>query len=218
MDADELRYETETRQTLKSGDSATETCGVKKTLVSVDADLCVWRETSEGDWNKNIVRFLLLQDDVLCEYDRSNQTFRAGPVSTGKFRTSSDLDERTHAFLCQPVLTPLLPIPVGFQWHVMSAEGHVDFMLESVRKVESTTILYIQRRGVFPLPGYYRNKAHFPQRFTVEREGITTFDLGRSLILEDQIRDTIRTETDDAKLNGMIIETYTKLLHSTTER
>ncbi len=131
-----------------------------------DADVCHWRETVDDS-------------TVLRIYDRSDQTLRTREITGHETRPESERDARIQAFLHVPILTPLLPIPLGFQWHVATDEGDfMDFALESVAEVGDMPVLFVRRQGRFQWDGV-----------TVERRGVTAYAPERSTILEDRTCD-----------------------------
>lgn len=149
-----------------------------------DADVCCWRETVGGS-------------TVFCIYDRSEQTFRTREIHCEKSEPEEEKAARVQAFLHQPILTPLLPIPLGFQWHVATEDGdYMDLTLDSETRLGDMPVLFIRRKGRFT-----------DQIGTVQREGITAYALERSVVLEDRTRDVL-VET------GLETRTVTKLIQS----
>ena len=129
---------------------------VVRNMVKCNSDVCIWRE---GD------RFSV--------YNRSEQTFRTRGLHDSIVFPEDINDAKNQAFLQIPVLTPLLPVPIGFHWHVHSNDGYMEFLLES----EDSGIVFVRRKGCVP------------DRF---REGITAISLERSIILEDRFHDVFK--------------------------
>lgn len=164
MPATELTFR---RQTIQNGNTVTE--HIVQCLAKCDADTCWWRET-------------VGESTVFRIYNRSEQTYRTREITDETASPENEREARIQAFVHQPILTPLLPIPLGFQWHVSTAEGdYMDFTLESETTIDDMPIVFVRRKGRFQLDGIG----------TVEREGITAFALERSTILEVRIRDVL---------------------------
>jgi hypothetical protein len=164
MPATELTFE---RTTCSGAEKKSET--IVRRLARCDSDVCCWRET-QGD------------SSVLQIYDRSNQTLRTREITDHEALPESERDARIQAFQHIPILPPLLPIPLGFQWHVATDEGDfMDFTLESETKIGDMPVLFVQRKGRFFVEG----------TGIVEREGITAFALERSVVLEDRVSDVV---------------------------
>ena len=121
-------------------------------------------------------------------------------------------DAGNQVFLRQPILTPLLPIPPEFFWHVQTDDGYMEFRLESKTVVGEMPILFIRRKGVFTLTGYYQNGIYYQSRFQIEREGITAYAQDRFTVLEDRTCDIV--SCDNENLNGIRIDNVTKLVQS----
>ncbi len=182
MPATELTYRQTARQIGDTEPVATDRLIVRR-MARCDSDVCSWREIS-GD------------STVFRIYDRSDQTLRTREITGHESRPESERDARIQAFLHVPILTPLLPIPLGFQWHVATDEGDfMDFTLESVAEVGDMPVLFVRRKGRFQLDGIGM----------VERSGITAYALERSTILEDQTCDVVA---------GLETQTVTKLVQS----
>lgn len=159
------------------------------------ADTFCWRETillteypsdkPEGEAGEGVmdgfVRTVLgnKQREKLCLYDRSNQTFRTRSITGESFGPESEEEARTEAVFNIPILTPLLPIPLGFQWHVETSTGHMEFQLESEATVGNMPVLIVRRRGRF---------SHGAMG-VIRREGVTAYAWQRSTVLEDRVRD-----------------------------
>ncbi len=182
MPATELTYRQTARQIGDAESVMTDRLIVRR-LARCDSDVCCWREIS-GD------------STVFRIYDRSDQTLRTREITGHESRPESERDARIQAFLHVPILTPLLPIPLGFQWHVATDEGDfMDFTLESAAEVGDMPVLFVRRQGRFSLDGIG----------TVERSGITAYALERSTILEDRTCDVVA---------GLETQTVTKLVQS----
>ena len=141
---------------------------VVRQMVSCDADACIWRE-SVGE------------DERLCTYNRSHQTFRAKRVLETIDFPEDDNEAKNEAFLRMPVLTPLLPIPIGFQWHVRSDNGFMEFTLDSEFVANDMKIVFIRRAGCF---------------LGRKRDGMTAIAVDRSVVLEDRYSDSFDDGTE----------------------
>ena len=188
----ELTYETLTEQKFPEHDVLRASSRIIRIPAKYDANWLLFREMTSKSAQNGIVRFSPDQSsEKLCEYNRFDQTFR---TISGKERwPEADADARKQAFLFQPVLTPLLPIPLGFRWHVEGEDGeYMDFVLESKSLANGTPVLFVRRRGRFSLDTYFKNGTLIRQKFSVDREGLTAISLQRSVILEDRTHDKIR--------------------------
>jgi hypothetical protein len=179
-----------------------------------NAEAFWWRETvladsddqstdgvTEGATDGLVPFFPTAREKHFCIYDRSTQTFRTREITGFDSVPVSVEEARIQAFLRQPILTPLLPIPMGFQWHVPSESGYMNFQLESETTVGGMSVLFIRRHGRFPLDGFG----------IIEREGVTAYALERSTVLEDRTRDRIAD-------SGTEVQTVTKLVKSMVRR
>lgn len=131
-----------------------------RTMGKCDSDVCVWR-----------------QEGLLHIYNRSEQTYRTREILGFTEIPEDENEARNNAFLHVPVLTPLLPIPLGFQWHVASENGYMNFTLDSLH--DDTAI--ISRNGIFS---------------GRERNGVTAIAVERSVILEDRYHDRFGDGTE----------------------
>lgn len=154
------------------------------------ADLFSWRETvrsvrgpSDGSGELDgLVRMLSGKEgEHLHIYDRSRQTFQTRGMTGKTARPESEPEARIQAMLRMPILTPLLPIPIGFRWHVEAENAHMEFVLESQENVGDMAVLFVRRRGRFS----------YDPAGTIHREGVTAYAPVRSVVLEDRIRDRI---------------------------
>lgn len=148
------------------------------------ADIFLWREIVQNISDDPVEQAA----ERFCIYNRSTQTFRTRNIIGNENWPESEEDARLQAMLHQPILTPLLPIPLGFQWHVAGETGYMDFQLESETKVADMTVLFIRRKG----------RLAMKEIGDMDREGMTAYALERSMILEDRICDHIastRTRT-----------------------
>jgi hypothetical protein len=168
---------------------------MKQSMEKCDADRCVWRQSilDSSDQKQEMIGLVPSQtEEILCEYNRSIQTFQANSIFD--FTTSPvDMEKaQVQAFLRLPILCPLLPVSLGFQWYIKSKHGYLNFQLESMSVVREMTIVFIRRKGFFSLDHFFQNGNIFSHRFQVKREGLTAYALERSIILEDRVHDTIR--------------------------
>jgi len=72
----------------------------------------------------------------------------------------------------QPILTPLLPIPIGFTWHVRNEEGYMELTLESVKNIEGMTILFVRRKGMIVFNTLYLSGRSRSCPYRIYREDI----------------------------------------------
>ncbi len=180
-----------------------------KRSMKFDADLFVWREKYVGDNDVEMIRYApCTENESLCEYDRSKQHLRMrSPLDH-----ANTTENRNEAYWALPILPPLLPIPLGFRWHVRHGDDTLDFMLESSIFVHDMEVLFIRRHGRFTLPGYFRDNRFIEQNIVVHREGISAYALDRSVVLEDRIRDRI-----DSGAERIELETAVKLIQSSAD-
>ncbi len=183
LPATELTYRRTTNVQKPGDDLQTTTQTIHRKPAKCNSDVCVWRESVDR------------AEEHFCIYNRSEQTFRRQGILEFTATPETETDARIQAFLHQPVLTPLLPIPVGFQWHIRADDGFLEFTLDSETTVEDMPVVMIRRNGRFSVGDR-----------TVERTGITAVARERSLILEDRTRDVF----DD----GTEIQTVFQLLES----
>ena len=188
-----LTYESTVERRMPDGSRTVQHHDIMRRLFHCDADSCTWRErVKEGE-------------ERFCTYNRSEQTFRTQPI-LGYAAQPLDINEaRIQAFLNIPVLTPLLPIPMGFRWHVESDNGFMEFVLESEIMVDEMPVILVRRHG-----GFW-GEADFGEgktKIKFRREGVTAHAIERSVVLRDIVRDTV-VEAEDRRLLGL--ETTSRL-------
>ncbi len=188
MPATQLRYE---KTVTERGCDQPDRFQTVRRMVRCDADTCWWREKTTCTENGVARLWSVSPQEQLCIYNRLEQTFRTRDILVRESLPESIDDARIQAFLRQPVLTPLTPIPVGFRWHVRSETGYMEYFLPSETNVNGMPVLWIRRQGTFEIQEYYRNGEKISGNFTVEREGVTAFALERSMILEDRTHDRV---------------------------
>lgn len=211
--ATRLDYEYMYRQRDPQGIEYEEFASVRRTPLKIDAEKFIWTESSSPD---GLLPGMLRFFDVphsrdYCEYDRFRQTFHSR--SAGMRETEQE--SRNQAFLRIPIMPPLLPIPVGFRWHVSNGAASLDFLLEAVKKVDRMTVLFIRRRGIFSLGHFYRFGKKHEQDVTIIREGVTAYSLERSVVLEDRTKDVCYCEPDPFGISGTTTLTVGQLVAST---
>ena len=186
-----------------------------QTMMRCDADRCCWREKSErsGGMRSGFVGFYPAPAlEHVLTYNRSEQALRQQSVDTlGSWPVDRE-SAQVQAFLRQPILTPLLPIPLGFQWHVHCEAGYVDLMLTSKIPIEDMLVLIVRRRGKFRLDRFYHDDEEISRPIIVHREGITAYSLDRSLVLYDKAKDTLESDIPD--FHGYEIETMLNLTNA----
>lgn len=212
----EICYRTETHQVFSDGEECFHFQTTSRTLARCNADICLWRERMlEESRDDGLLRFSPSgNEEIFCEYNRSKQTFQTKPVLAHDFQQVTEEEAQVQAFLRQPIMAPLLPIPLGFQWHVKSEFGQFDYTLESATKVDGSTILFVRRKGFITLSRFYfyKNYAACEQRLFLDREGLTAYEAESSLVLKDRTRDRIRTDTLNSVAAEMEICTTTQLI------
>jgi len=186
-------------------------------MVKCDADQCVWREKTlkKGFNSEFLMSFSRPRTtEYICTYDRSQQTFQCQNIKRFIPFPEKEYDARNEAFMQQPILTPLMPIPVGFTWHVRNDEGYMEFTLESAKDIDGMTVLFIRRKGKMLFDKLYTSK--MPERFPyhVIREGSTTYALERSLVLEDRTYDCLKSLGNHRFAEGLETWTTTQLILS----
>lgn len=208
MPATRLTWKRVTQQHLREdGETLTSEDSWKRTLLKCDADQCVWRDDFlETDrQNKHLVRFSLPHAArEIHYYNRSEQTYRVRPVPGLLRWPEEEQAARNQAFLQQPLLNPLLPIPVGFQWHVRNEGDYMDFTLSSAASCEGEmTLLLIRRKGVFHLNKFFIDQTAYDHRFKIVRHGLTAYALERAMILEDRAYDRLQSVSAPSEIDGM---------------
>lgn len=220
MPSTELLFQVKTEQFLPNGSEYRSEHHIIQKMVHCDADRCVWRERIQemNDPDEETFRFFpAVSGEHLCEYNRSKQAFSVRYPKKLKCKFHVRVPSRRYAMLRQPILTPLLPIPVGFQWHVKSDDecgGFMDFCLESAERIGDMTVLFIRRKGSFVLNDFFRWNVQYAHRYRVLREGITAYVLERSMILEDRTVDRIVSEQHYSPLAEMVTYRTQKLVKS----
>lgn len=214
-----LRFQETTLQRKRGSTVHTSAGIVEQEMVRCDADCCIWREktvTTDGRIDCLFRLAPICTEKRVCTYNRSTQSFQVRVPRTPKTEASRSMDPRVHAMFHQPVLTPLLPVPIGFQWHVErnrdGQTGHIDFTLESAVEWNGATILFIRKEGEFELDHYFHGDRFFDQRFRVRRKGMTAYALDESVVLEDRVLDEFLPHSADSQLEKLEIMTVRKLL------
>lgn len=160
-------------------------------LLRCDADQCVSRDELL-ECNEPLIQFSRPSaSQEICYYNRSEQTYRVRAIPGVERWPENECDARNQAFLQQPLLNPLLPIPVGFQWHIRNEDAYLDYTLESAVPCGKMTVLTIRREGEFHLNAYYRDGTLREHRFKIHRQGVTVYALERAMILEDRAHDRV---------------------------
>lgn len=176
-----------------------------KRQVYCDADSCTWRQRliSNHEHGCGFIDFTPpLQRECFCVYNRSEQTFRTQPILSHSSWPNASEAARVQAFLQQPVLAPLLPIPVGFQWYCEADGGYLEFTLESELLVGDMPVVFVRRQGEFWMDGYFQHGEFRAKKLRLRREGVTAFAAERSVVLQDKVHDTV-VEAEDDRLLGL---------------
>ena len=197
-----LTYESALEQRMRDGSFVSQRQTITKRQVCCDADSCTWREKISGRNEAGLFRFDGSQSERFCTYNRSEQKFRTQPILGHTAWPEDDSEARAQAFLRQPVLLPLLPIPQGFRWHVEAESGFLEFTLESESRVGEMPIVTVRRWGEFWVNAYFTRGESHPVRLKLRREGITAYATERSVVLQDKVRDTV-IEAEDRRLLGL---------------
>ena len=193
-----LTYELMAEQRKPDGSQTVRHQETAKRQVHCDADACTWREKVRG------------KGERLCIYDRSEQTFRTQPIFGHVAQPENANKARTQAFLNIPILTPLLPIPSGFRWHVESDDGFLEFALESEILVGDMPVILVRRQGEFWITA---DNEEGKANVKIRREGITAYASERSVVLRDCVRDTV-IEAAERRLSGTETTTRMNLVRS----
>ncbi|MDR1965050.1 MAG: hypothetical protein LBQ50_14860 [Planctomycetaceae bacterium] len=212
MPSTDLYYRRSIHQQLRGQESGIVQT-VRKKMVKCDADRCVWRQKviDSNTQNSNVVSFFSLStEEYLCEYNRSKQIFQSNPILD--FEPSNRVDNRIQAFLQLSFLNPVLPVPLGFHWHIQSEKSYLDFQIESFERIGTMPVVFVRRSGKLTLPHFFQDGICHPHLFQIEREGISVYALDRSMIIEDRTHDTVRD--DNNFLNGLELWTKIKLIKS----
>ncbi|MGL6193797.1 MAG: hypothetical protein ACRC2T_03135, partial [Thermoguttaceae bacterium] len=186
---------------------------VTRKMTGCDADKCTWREKTESQ-NENtgqLIRFTTPSEkEQLCTYNRSSQTFCQQDVISNE---QCYANGRVAAFLNVPILTPLLPIPLGFTWFVESENGYMEFTLKSQTQIGDMPVIIISRKGEITVDAYFQNGKKHKTNTKIHREGVTAYATDRFMILEDRTCDTV-LETDVPMLQNLETTTVLKLKKS----
>lgn len=215
--ASQLTLQTTTCQKIPGKKSLNAVKWTEQRMAKCDADQCVWREKVRriDHENQYMVHFSRPRvDEHICTYNRSEQTFRSHHVKQFTPLPEQEHDARNEAFLQQPLLTPLLPIPLGFTWHVRNEEGYLEWTLESVKNVGGMTVLFIRRHGEIFLDTMYLSGHACPSRYCIHRQGVTAYALERSMILEDRTYDRLESFDSSCFADGMETWRTTQLILS----
>jgi len=175
MPATQLTWQITTRQQLPGMKILEVTKWTEHRMLKCDADQCVWREKIRklGSLNKYLIGFSRPRvDEYICTYNRSEQTFQSYHIHQFVPRPEQQYDARNEAFMQQPILTPLLPIPIGFTWHVRNEEGYMELTLESVKNIEGMTILFVRRKGMIVFNTLYLSGRSRSCPYRIYREDI----------------------------------------------
>lgn len=208
MPSGELRYQIRRSERNRTDERHENILCIKKSM-KFDADLFVWREKHIGEFDAKMLRYApRTENENLCEYDRSKQYLRI----RSPLNHANASENRNEAFCALPLLTPLLPIPLGFRWHVRHGDDTLDFTLESSVFVHDREVLFVRRQGRFTFPGYFRGNRFIEQNIVVHREGISAYAPDRSVVLEDRTRDRIDSGSERIEL-----ETAVKLIQSSAD-
>lgn len=209
-----LTYESTIRQQAPSGVITTKQLTMTRRQVSCDADSCCWRETIKGDDLSDVIQFAPNADTQrFCTYNRSEQTFRAQPI-LGRTALPENVNEaRVQAFLNQPILTPLLPIPIEFRWHIESDDGFLEFSLESETLVGDMPVVTVRRHGEFWVDAWFQGGQEHHGRLKIRQEGVTTFATERSVVLADKVNDIV-LEAENNRMTGLEMFSDLRLVRS----
>ena len=202
--ASELVYESTIEQSIHGTKAVFLPQKITRTMLKCDTDVCLWREHVQEPpgQHEGLIRFSpAMSEEYFCIYNRSRQTFRTQTVRSLKAYPEDEIEANKQAFLQQPILTPLLPIPLGFRWHTRNNEGYMDFWLESKTVVNDMPVLFVRREGRFSLHEYYHNGLVCRKTIHLERKGISVFAHERSVLLADRTCDTIKNATNDSGLD-----------------
>ncbi len=186
-------------------------------MLRCDTDSCTWRERvieSRGNFHGLLQFSPPKKREEICVYDRARQTFRRHTTTNFEWQPENDADARDQAILSLPLLTPLLPLPLGFTWHVRNELNHLEFTLEALERVDNMPVLLIRRRGEVRLDQFFRSGNAYPHRFRLYREGVTLYALDRGVILQDRTYDVVRSENSLSDYDGMETWTTRTLLKS----
>lgn len=215
--ASQLTMQITTRQKIPGKKTLKTVKWTEQRMVKCDADQCVWREKVRriDQAHQFMVQFSRPRvDEHICTYNRSEQTFRSHHVKRFTPLPKQEYDARNEAFLQQPILTPLLPIPLGLTWHVRNEEGYLEWTLESVENVDGMTVLFIRRHGEILMDTMYLSGHSTRYRYRIHRQGVTAYALERSMILEDRTYDRLESLDSPCFADGMETWTTTQLILS----
>ena len=210
--ATELEYEI-IREQISSDVVLREEFVLSQRMLKCDADICLWRETLlerkvPAAGPLAIGRPVCEQ---ICTFNRSKQNFRVTDLSGA---SDESISGPGCVFLMQPVLTPLLPMPVGFRWHVANDSGYMNFHLEFHVTSSNSSVLLIRRHGKFSLNRTEETARSSGQNLRIEREGVTAFSPARSLVLEDRTRDRVQVTSSNSCSSEVYLYSTQRLVRS----
>ncbi len=194
MPATELRNRHSSRLTLPDGTVDRQELVGERRMASCSANECLWRAkvfpagASAGNGNGSPPVVL---DEVLCSYDRYEQTFHAAkPIEFGPLPPELKMEARRWALYHLPIIVPAGPVPLGFRWYAKADDDYMNYHLESEEQVGETSVLVIRRRGRVTIRLPQEGEAE-PPAVVIERKGVTLFAWNRSVVLEDRIMDCV---------------------------
>jgi len=211
-----LTFKITKEQTFPQSPTMKSEAWVERKMLKCDADQCVWHEKILKQSPEPTGWFHTCKpqtEESVHTYNRSEQTYRSYDFEKCRSLPEFDDDAGNEAFLRQPILTPLMPIPVGFEWHVSNKESYLDYKLDSVEQHNGMTLLLVRRKGRINLFQVYLSGRAFVLPYTIDREGITLYHLERSMILEDRVCDRFQP-FDNSSADALEIRTTTQWIQS----
>lgn len=183
-----LTFKRSCQVTYADGTATCVEASIHRRMVRCRSGDCIWREkvsfAAEGPFSQGDRELGI--SETLCCYDRYEQSYRTKQVLSFDPPVPRDATEAKRAALLRlPIVVPPGPVPVGFCWYGRVEDDYMSFRLDAEERVGETTVLVIRREGRIAV----RDLADSP--VVVEREGITLFAPGRSVVLEDRCRDRI---------------------------
>lgn len=214
-----LFYEIGTVQRHPNGLPVETSQTIELEMTCCNADSCTWRQKTmtTNDWMNDTIRISpFFNEPRICTYDRSEQAYRVFLPTYPNADMATLIEPRFYAMLQLPVLTPLLPIPLGFQWHVRrecddGKNDYVNFKLESVIRDKGATILIIRKESKFTFRNYFQYNSLKKHEFRVHRSGVTAYALERAIVLEDRTLDRYIPKYVPSPVVGMETLTVRKL-------
>lgn len=167
-------------------------CVIEREMVRCRSNECLWRERvfanrSHTATNHNAA---MTASDLLCLYDRCQQTFRSGKaISPAPLAPTDNTEAGRFALSRLPILLPPGPMPLGSSWENRAGGDYMQYQIDTEGRVGNTSVLLIRRSGVLTIQLAAQGVLEDSALASVERQGVTVFAWNRGLVLEDRFLD-----------------------------